>query len=125
MSEGIFDAFERIFEELSSWGLGKGCLEPLVNIEDRNGEVIVTIDLPYVTRKEDIKLEVTEETLEVEARMGKGVSWGLHEREFDRFRKSVTLPARIDPEGVQAFFRQGILKVVLRKKRKSYPIKVE
>ena len=123
--DGIFDEFERIFEELSSWGLEEGCLEPLVNIEDRDDEVVVTVDLPYVVGKEDIRLEVTEETLELEARMRKGVRWGAHEREFDRFRKSVTLPARIDPESARAFFRQGVLKVLLKKKRRRYPIKVE
>lgn len=121
----IFDEFERIFEELSSWGLEEGCLEPLVNIEDRDDEVVVTVDLPYVVGKEDIRLEVTEETLELDARMRKGVRWGAHEQEFDRFRKSITLPARIDPESARAFFRQGVLKVLLKKKRRRYPIKVE
>ncbi|MEM3383681.1 MAG: Hsp20/alpha crystallin family protein [Nitrososphaerales archaeon] len=130
MSDWIDEILEE-FEALMSpsWDATEKCLVPLVNIEDRNNEIVVMVDLPFVERKEDIDLSVTEDRLEIIARMKEGIKWerwGTCQKqlEFKTFRKSIRLPEKVDPEGAKATFRNGILKVLLPKVRKRYTIKI-
>ncbi|MEM4699985.1 MAG: Hsp20/alpha crystallin family protein [Candidatus Nezhaarchaeales archaeon] len=129
--ERVDELFERI-EELfrPSWDVEECCLEPLVDVEERESYVVVTADLPFVESKDDIRLNVTEDALTIEAAMSRGFRlerWGTVQRgvEFKSFRKVVRLPARVDPEGARATFRGGILRVLLPKRVERYRIKVE
>ncbi|MCP8321354.1 MAG: Hsp20/alpha crystallin family protein [archaeon] len=104
MSDWIDEIFEE-FEELMrpSWDAAEKCLEPLVNIEDRYDEIVVTVDLPCVESSEDIDLNVTEDILEIIARMKEAIRWerwGTSQRhlEFKTFRKSIRLPEKVNPE---------------------------
>ncbi|RLF09675.1 MAG: hypothetical protein DRJ98_07730 [Thermoprotei archaeon] len=132
----IFDWVDEFFDKLEetlfkpSWDVEECCLEPLIDVEERDEYVIVTADLPFVERKEDIKLDVTEDTLIIEANMTKSFRlerWGTVQRdvEFRSFRKLVRLPTLVDPEGTKATFKRGMLRVMLPKKVKRYTIKVE
>lgn len=130
--ERVDELFERLEEELfrPSWDAETQCLEPLVDVEERDDCVVVTADLPYVERKEDIRLDVTEDTLTIEATMVRGFRlerWGTIQRnvEFKGFRKLIKLPAPVDPEGARATFRRGMLTVTLPKKVRRYTIRVE
>lgn len=123
---------DRFFEELTrpSWSAPDRCLEPLIEIQDRENEVIVTVDLPYVEKKEDISLNVTEDSLEIKAEMRCGLRWERwgttqKEIEFKSFRKVIRLPEKVDPSGATAVFRRGILRVNLPKARRGYRIRVE
>ena len=131
MSDWIDEIFEE-FEELMrpSWDAAEKCLEPLVNIEDRDDEIIVTVDLPCVESREDIDLNVTEDNLEIIARIKEAIRWerwGTSQRhlKFKTFRKSIRLPEKVNPEGSRAMFRNGILKVSLPKVRKRFTIKIQ
>lgn len=130
--ERMDELFERLEEELfrPSWDAETQCLEPLVDVEERDDCVVVTADLPYVERKEDIRLDVTEDTLTIEATMVRGFRlerWGTIQRnvEFKGFRKLIKLPVPVDPEGARATFKRGILTVTLPKKVRRYTIRVE
>ena len=130
--EWIDEFFERLEEEFfrPSWDAERCCLEPLVDVEEREDYVVVTVDLPFVERKEDIKLDVTEDSLNVEAVMSRGFRldrWGTVQRgvEFRSFRKTIKLPTKVDPKGARATFRRGMLRVVLPKKVERFTIKVE
>ncbi|MDF2956149.1 Hsp20/alpha crystallin family protein [Candidatus Alkanophaga liquidiphilum] len=106
-----------------------GCLEPLYEMENRENEIVVTIDLPYV-RKDDIKVYVTENMLEVSAEMRSAVSWerwGSIQRRitFSRFKKQIHLPEKVNPDEVSATFKNGVLRITLPKVRRHVPIKVE
>jgi len=131
LSDWIDEIFEE-FEELMrpSWDAAEKCLEPLVNIEDRYDEIVVTVDLPCVESSEDIDLNVTEDILEIIARMKEAIRWerwGTSQRhlKFETFRKSIRLPEKVNPEGSRAMFRNGVLKVSLPKVRKRFTIKIQ
>ncbi|MEM0075897.1 MAG: hypothetical protein QXV84_06085, partial [Conexivisphaerales archaeon] len=74
----IFDEMERrirsIFEATMAdidealFDVSSRSLKPLYRIEATDDELIVTFDLPYV-QKDDIRIESTEETLSIEARI--------------------------------------------------------
>jgi len=112
-----------------SWNSVDRCLEPLVEIENRENEIIVTVDLPCVDKKEDISLEVSEDTLEIKATLKKAIRWerwGAVQKniEFTAFKKVVTLPEKVKPEEATAVFKRGVLKVRLPKARRKYTLKV-
>jgi len=131
----VSDWIDEFFSDLEerfrpSWSEVQHCLEPLVDVDMSEDAVIVTVDLPCVTGKDDISLNVTEDSLDLKADLQRAVRWdrwGTVQKhiEFDSFRKVVPLPAKIDPEKVNATFKNGILKVVMPKVRKKFTIKVE
>ncbi len=112
----------------ATWGYN-GNLEPLYEVEDTGDEIIVTFDLPRVKR-EDVEIHTTEDTLEVTAKMTEAVCWerwGSIQRQisFNRFRKQIKLPEPIEPDKASASFRNGILRIILPKKRNKVFIPVQ
>jgi HSP20 family protein len=111
-----------------SWDSADRCLEPLVEIENRENEIIVTVDLPCV-EKEDISLEVSEDALEIRAALKRAIKWerwGVVQKniEFTAFKKVVILPEKVKPEEATAIFKRGVLKVRLPKARRKFTLKI-
>lgn len=130
--EWMSDFLDQLYGETThtSWDAVEKCLEPLINIEDREDSIVVTVDLPCVERKEDIEVNVTENTLEVRARMTKPVRWerwGTIQKdlEFTSFKKFVRLPDKVRPEGARAAFKNGVLRVLLQKMKPKFMARVE
>lgn len=131
-----FEWVDEFFQKLEegffapSWDATRSCLEPLVEIQDREDEVVVTIDLPCVASKDDIEANVTEDTLEVIAKLKSAVKWehwGASQRrfEFRSFRKLIRLPDKVSPKEAKATFKAGVLRIILPKAKKRFTIRVE
>jgi HSP20 family protein len=104
------------------------CLKPLYRIEATDDEVVVTLDLPCVN-KEDVVVSSTEDSLNIEAKMRRPVSLRIggssqREEEFERYSKSIRLPARVDPSRARATFRSGILTVRLPILRRGKTVRI-
>lgn len=132
LSDWIDEFFEQAFSESisPSWDAIEKCLVPLINIEDKEDEIVVTVDLPCVESKDDIDLNVTEDNLEIIAKIKEAIRWerwGTSQRhlEFQTFRRRIRFPEKVDPENSRAIFRNGILKVSLPKVRKKFRIKIQ
>ncbi|MFQ6135401.1 MAG: Hsp20/alpha crystallin family protein [Nitrososphaerales archaeon] len=131
ISDWIDEVFSDIEEEFRPlWNEAERCLEPLVDVSTTEDEVVVTVDLPCVVNKEDISLNVSEESLEVKAVMHRAVKWerwGTVQKDigFNSFRKVVRLPDKVDPAEAKAKFSRGILTVTLPRVRKKFDIKIE
>lgn len=114
--------------ESPSWDIEKKCLDPLVNVEEEDEEIVVTMDLPSV-RKEDIEVRVKKDSLVVKAKTEREFrfeSWGGAHRKvsFNSFRKRIGLPSEVDADESKARFKRGLLRVVLSKKKgKSIDVK--
>lgn len=54
-------------------------------------------------------------------RESEGVSYHRREREWGTFRRSFSMPVRVDPEGVRARYVHGILTVELPKAAEARP----
>ena len=131
MFDWFDEFFEQAFDELMrpSWDAVGKCLVPLINIEDKEEEIVVTVDLPCVQSKEDIDLNATEDNLEIIAQIKEAIRWqrwGTSQRslEFKKFRRSIRLPEKVDPESARAVFKNGILRISLPKVRKRHTIKI-
>jgi len=102
-------------------------LRPLARITETDDQVIVSVDLPCVT-KEFIELKSTEDTLTIKAKMTECVrlsQYGQREVEFENYRKTIKLPTTVDPTKAQALFRNGVLEVRLPKKSYGSEISIE
>jgi len=65
--------FEYDFHPL--YNISDNCLEPLVDMITNEHEVIVTVDLPCVLNKDDIKLHISKDELEISATTHKELKW--------------------------------------------------
>lgn len=106
------------------------CMEPLTDIRETEDEIIMTVDLPFVTSKEDIELYVYEQAVEINAKTKRSIRWdrwGAHHKymEFNHYRKVVELPVKVDPDNVKATFKAGILEIRIKKKKERIRVKLE
>lgn len=118
-----------IFRQKPTWDVDAHSLEPLCDVSVSSDKVIVTADLPYVD-PESIKIDgVTDDLIEITAKMRIKVNFerlGVTHRkgEFSCFSCRVPLPVPVDISRASARFRRGILEITLPRKR-GYSIKVE
>ncbi|RLF17445.1 MAG: hypothetical protein DRJ66_00805 [Thermoprotei archaeon] len=110
----FLEDIERYFElEQPMWCYETRSLEPLFTITETEEELIVTFDLPMVD-KDSIKINATEESLEVEAKLRRAVPGPRYlgsEVCFEKFRKTIRLPVKVDPRGARARYKDGILEI--------------
>ncbi|MCE5214136.1 MAG: Hsp20/alpha crystallin family protein [Methanobacterium sp.] len=93
---------------------------PLVDVIEDYNNIIVITDLPGF-KKEDIKLDISEATLEITANfqediLEEGYSYIKKERKYGEINRKIELPVRIKIDESQADFENGILKVTMPKK---------
>jgi len=122
-----FEEYEEAFRTM--WDALEGSLEPLAQVEESEKMIRATVDLPLV-RKQDIKIKVTDDILDIEAKLNRCVTfdrWGTVQRrcEFRLFHKNIHLPAPVTTVGAKATFKKGLLVVDLPKTVTEHEIKVE
>jgi len=122
------EMFERLMEK-PSWDISTHSLEPLCDVFVSSDRVIVTADLPKVD-PESIRVNgISDDLIEITAKMRVKVNFedlGITHRrgEFSYFSCRVPLPVPVDTSKARARFRRGILEITLPRKR-GYEIKVE
>jgi HSP20 family molecular chaperone IbpA len=123
------EIIESAVAERPSWDVRSCCLEPLCNVFITVDEAIVTADLPNIDPK-SIKVEaVSEDSIEIRAKMKRRLrfdDFGITHRrgEFSSFRCQVRIPVPADMEQMEIDFKRGVLEVRLPRK-KGYEIKIE
>jgi HSP20 family protein len=97
-------------------------------IEDTENIAVIT-DLPGVN-KEDITIDLTEDTLEITATFNEepdGKNFIRKERRYGQVNRIISLPSKIKLDETSAVFENGVLTMVLTKQTssKSYEVKVD
>jgi len=112
-------------------GYASGSNKLLIDIIEDNNNIIVKTDIPGV-KKENIKIDITEETLEIIAIfrdeiLTEGANYIKRERRSDVLKRLVTLPAKIIIDDATAGFENGVLTVTLPKieKKESFKLHVD
>jgi HSP20 family protein len=104
---------------------------PSLDLSETDGSLEVRMDVPGVDPK-DLDIQVNGNLLTIcgqrkEEHEEKGKTFHRVERRTGSFSRSVTLPAAVEEEGVEAQYKNGILTVTLPKtdtaKGKRIPIK--
>jgi len=90
---------------------------PPIEVKHKEGNFIVTAELPGIA-KEDIKVEVIEESLVLEGekkkvKEEKGEGFYRSERCYGKFYRSIPLPKGAKADQIKAELTNGILKVVI------------
>ena len=104
---------------------------PAVDIMETENELLIKADLPDVDMK-DIQVEIENGTLSLKGERkfeSEEKNQGYHriERSYGSFARYFSLPDTVDPAGVKADYKNGVLKVTLPKKEIAKPrtVKVE
>lgn len=102
---------------------------PPINIWLGDNSVVVTAELPGVTR-DDVTLNLQDDLLTLEGRRQpkqeqQNVNWQRRERAYGTFSRAVQLPFRVDPDNVQARFDNGLLEIELQRLEADRPKKIE
>ena len=101
---------------------------PSMDLAETDTHFILRADLPGVT-EEDVSIELEDNVLTVAGERKaeheeKKEDFYRVERSFGQFRRSLTLPEVIDPEGIAATFDKGVLEVRIPKPEERKPHRV-
>lgn len=103
--------------------------KPVVDTIERDDAVVIKADLPGV-KKEDISIDIRQNVLTLSGERShekelKEDQFHRRERYFGRFQRSFTLPENVDPEHVDAKFKDGVLEVRVPKTEKAKAKRIE
>ncbi len=116
----------RLLQTFQPWGsLRWPGVFPLINVYELPERFVVQAEVPGIAA-EEIDLSLTGQTLTLrgDRKRPEGVSdeaYRRQERPFGRWSRSVSLPERIDAQGVTAECAQGVLTVTLPKLEDARP----
>ncbi len=113
----LFEDFWRGFDLPLPFEERWGAFTPRVDVEETDGEVQVTAELPGLEEKDfDVSLSGDTLVLRGEKREErKNRTRGWRERSYGAFERLIPLPCEIDAEHVSAQFKNGVLHVRLPK----------
>lgn len=121
--DDLFDQMQNLFNEFQDVGrdvskdfadraMGRGMP---IDVQEKDGKIVVKADLPGV-EKEDINLKADSDRLEISAESTQEVKeenekYFKRERASRSYRRTLSWPAEIDPETVNASYDEGVLTV--------------
>jgi HSP20 family protein len=101
---------------------------PALDLYQNNDNVIAVIELPGM-RKEDIEISLHDGMLTIagerRTETPDGEKAERSERYVGKFRRSITLPTRVDANKVSATYKDGILTVTLPKAEEAKPKQIQ
>jgi HSP20 family protein len=130
--DSLFDEFFRrraVPSRLAKPSLASGLYFPPVDIYERADEIVVKAGIPGVN-KEDIEVTFRENTLTIKGERGRDTDvreedYHFSEQQYGSFSRSITFPEGLDPEGMKASYKDGILEIVIPKSKKKEPRQIE
>ncbi len=117
MDEMFADFFEAGREGHSMMGFGQRV--PLADIEDLEDSLKVSMEMPGL-EKEDIKIKVDKDSIEISAERKENLeekkkNYYHCERSYTSFGRKIGLPVEVNPDDVDAEYKDGILRITLKK----------
>lgn len=127
-----FDTLFRLQRELDS-RLASGWLDdgtagmgayPPINVFQQGHDFVAVVEMPGVA-KSDIELHAKDGTIRISGKKaidyGEKVSVHRRERIAGTFDRTITLPVRIDPDGIKAEVRDGVLALFIPRAESDKP----
>jgi HSP20 family protein len=105
--------------------------EPFIDVMEKDKEIIAIAELPGLEKK-DIKINVTEDMLEISAetkqeekKEEKGYVY--RERRSGSYYRAISLPSPVDPDNSKATYENGVLEIKMPKTevKKKTPLMIE
>jgi HSP20 family protein len=109
--------------------LGTRVWAPALDISERKDAYVVTVEVPGV-KADDLEITLEDGLLTIQGERqftADSSEQQFHrvERRYGAFRRSITLPSRVDPAAIEASFEDGLLQVVVPKAEEAKPKKIE
>lgn len=111
----------QLFSELSLSGEIKtlDTLSPMMDVQDKDNEIVVKADMPGVDKK-DVEIDIKNNMLYINANTHREKEeekegYVVHERAFSRFARTFSLPANVVTEGAKAKLEDGVLTIKIPK----------
>lgn len=127
---GLQEKLCRLFDEQSARVRGDretmhSQWSPAVDIYETSDAYVLVAEVPGVPQKE-VHLEITDDLLVLRGERPSAMAEATHsyhrvERPHGVFQRVFRLPLLVDPKGVHASCREGVLRVVLPKKDAEQP----
>ena len=117
---------ERLFDSLTDFtGVRSAGVFPAINVSEDAESVYVRAELPGI-KTDDLDITMESDTLTIAGERKpvteeESVSYHRREREWGAFRRSFSLPTRVDSDKVAARYLNGILTITLPKSADSRP----
>lgn len=132
---GVQDRMNKLFESaLARTNFdadgGVGSWMPVADVFETPEQYVVSVELPGLVQEDiDVRVEGSELVVQGERRREKdvpGIQYHRVERSEGKFVRKFALPSRVDRDGVQAEYRDGVLRVSVPKREgpESRPIRV-
>lgn len=131
------DDVERLLRETFGRGFGHGdgpavtaagACGPALDVEESDDAFTIHVELPGVASDDvDVSLEENVLTISGERRFyddREAEGFRRVERSFGRFHRAIRLPDRVDPTGVKAVQRDGVLTVTAPKSEDAKPRRI-
>ncbi len=117
----------RLFGESETFGY-RGRF-PAVNVWTNEDSVFVTAELAGFD-VENIHISVVEGVLNLKGcrkseELKEGETFHRQEREYGKFSRSIRLPFQVDPEKVEAQYKNGILNITMPRAERDKPKKIK
>ena len=102
---------------------------PALDISERKDAYLVTVELPGL-KPEDLDITMEDGLLTIQGERqftSESSEQQFHrvERRYGAFRRSITLPAHVTAEGIQASFEDGVLQVLVPKAEEAKPKRIQ
>jgi len=99
--------FNDVWGDFSTADNGATGWFPAVNVAEENGDTRISAEIPGV-KPEDVRVSVEGSTLSIEG-----------QKAGHSFKRSFSLPATVDGEGIKATYQHGVLTVTLPKAERA------
>ncbi|HPU05027.1 MAG TPA: Hsp20/alpha crystallin family protein [Thermogutta sp.] len=131
----LFESLRREMNELMDQFFGSDggtdltfWFAPRMNLAETDQAFEVTVDLPGM-KPEDFSVELKEGQLWItgERRQEteeKGKTYHRVERQYGRFQRVIPLPAAVNPEKIEAQYKDGVLHITLPKDETAQPKRI-
>ena len=121
----LFEDFGRPARSVFRFGDRSLALMPALDLVDDDMNYRLSIELPGLT-DEDIEISMADGVLSIsgekkEQSERKEKGYLLSERRYGAFARQIAVPSDVDPDGIKAQFKDGVLTVTLAKDEKTAP----
>jgi HSP20 family protein len=128
------EPFSREVDRLFDAFFGQGDREtrrwvPPVDLVEAEDHFVLKADLPGLSQ-DDVAIEVQDGTLTISGERKaeheqRERGWYRIERSFGSFSRSLTLPEGVNPDGINAEFKDGVLEVQIPKPEERKPRRIQ
>jgi HSP20 family protein len=102
---------------------------PALDISERKDAYLVTVELPGIDA-DDLQVTLEDGLLTIQgerhfAQESSEQQFHRVERRYGAFRRSITLPAQVQAEQIEASFENGVLQIVVPKMEEAKPKRIQ